>query len=123
MIIYRKKLKWQGKLWNIKVATYPSKKLCLYLINNTTSIQITIDLSDAYLEKGHLFLDPATKDNGILQLLKKSRIIRTVTGLANYNYVFVPIVLVNMGILKKYDSRGVTEHLNIVNRGEYQSKD
>ena len=119
MIIYRKKLKWQGKLWNIKVSTYPSKKICLYLINNTTSKQITIDLSDAYLEKGHLFLDPTTKDNGLLQRLKKERIIRTITGLTNYNYNLIPVALVNMGILKKYDNRGVVEHLNIVNREEY----
>lgn len=119
MIIYRKKLKWQGKLWSVRVSTYPSKRLCIYLINNTISKQITIDLPDAYLEQRHLFLDPQTKDNGLLQSLKKARIIRTITGLTNYNYALIPVALVNMGILKKYDNRGVVEHLNMIGSDEY----
>ncbi len=119
MIIYRKKLKWQGKLWTVRVSTYPNKRLCIYLINNTISKQITIDLADAYLEQRHIFLDPQTKDNGLLRALKKSRIIKTITGLTNYNYVLIPVALINMGILKKYDNKGIVEYLNIVGRDEH----
>ena len=114
----RKKIKWQNKAWNIKVSTYKNKRLCLFLENKKSIKEIIIDLNDAYLDNGHLFLDPETKDNGILQVLRKARIIRCITGISYYNYISVPIALVNMGILRKYDYKGTSEYLNIIRKGE-----
>ena len=47
----------------------------LTISNKNQEIEVTADLSDAYLDKGHVFLDPDVKDNGILKALKKSRIL------------------------------------------------
>ena len=45
----------------------------LTISNKNQEIEVTEDLSDAYLDKGHVFLDPDVKDNGILKALKKYR--------------------------------------------------
>ena len=37
----------------------------LTISNKNQEIEVTADLSDAYLDKGHVFLDPDVKDNGI----------------------------------------------------------
>lgn len=87
--------------------------------NKNTLKEITIDLPDLYLEKGHIFLNPDVKDNGILQLLKKTRIIRNITGISYYNYISIPVALINMGIIRKYDFKGTTEYLNNIKKGEY----
>ena len=109
MIIYiRKKLKWNNKLWNIDVKLYKDKRICLILKNKNNTKEITIDLIDCYLDYGHVFLDPNSKDNGILNVLKKARIIKNVSGMTYYNYLSIPIAQLNMGILKKYDYIGVS---------------
>ena len=50
----------------------------LTISNKKQEIEVTIDLKDAYLDNGHVFLDPEIKDNGILKALKKSRILRQI---------------------------------------------
>lgn len=112
----RKRLKWNNKIWNVDVLTYPNKRMCLSLRNKNDTKEMTIDLNDVYLDKGHIFLDPNVKDNGILKVLKKSRIIKNITGMSYYDYVAVPIAIVNMGILRQYDYKGVIEHLDIVSK-------
>lgn len=94
--------------------TYPNKRMCLSLRNKNDIKEITINLNDAYLDKGHIFLDPNVKDNGILKSLKKSRIIKKITGMSYYDYVAIPIVIVNMGILKQYDYKGVIKYMEII---------
>lgn len=86
----------------------------LTISNKKQEIEITIDLNDAYLDKGHVFLDPEIKENGILKALKKSRILRQIDGTLCYNYKLIPIALLNNGILRTYDYLGVLEHMEII---------
>lgn len=86
----------------------------LTISNKKQEIEITIDLNDAYLDKGHVFLDPEIKENGILKALKKSRILRQIDGTLCYNYKLIPIALLNNGILRTYDYSGVLEHMEII---------
>jgi hypothetical protein len=89
----------------------------LKIENKTECHDITLDLKDAYLENGHILLDPIVTRNGLMKILKKTRIIRSVCGLMNYGYVPVPVAKVNMGILKQYDLNGVTKHLETISKG------
>ena len=65
---------------------------------------------------GHLLhlavpdLDPFITKNGFINVLKKYRIIREITGMGFYNYVEVPIAKINMGKLREFDSMGVRKH-------------
>ena len=90
----------------------------LTISNKKQEIEITIDLNDAYLDKGHVFLDPEIKENGILKALKKSRILRQIDGTLCYNYKLIPIALLNNGILRTYDYSGVLEHMEIITNKE-----
>lgn len=105
----RKKLKWNNRLWYIEVKLYQDKRVCLILKNKKESKEITIDLVDSYLDYGHIFLDPTSKDNGLLNVLKKSRIIKNISGINYYNYLSIPVAQLNMGILKKYDYKGISD--------------
>lgn len=86
----------------------------LTISNKNQEIEVTADLSDAYLDKGHVFLDPDVKDNGILKALKKSRILKQIDGTLCYDYKLIPIALLNNGILRTYDYLGVLEHMEII---------
>lgn len=79
--------------------------------NKTESHDFTIDLKDAYLDEDKVFLDPFVVKNGFINVLKKTRIIRCITGISYYNYVEVPIAKLNMGILRSYDKNGVKKYL------------
>lgn len=108
----RKKIKYKGKSYSIKVDTYPNDRICINLINKNDIKELTINLKDEYLENGKIFLDPAIKTNGLVKELKKTRIIKDICGILNYNYVNVPIATLNMGILRKYDNIGVSNYLD-----------
>ena len=99
-------------MWSVDVSSYKNNRLCLCLINKNERHEVTIDVNDLYLQKGHIFLAPETKDNGILNILKKSRIIKCITGINYYEYVSIPVALLNMGILRKYDYMGVMKYLD-----------
>lgn len=114
MLIKRKKIKLKGKQFHIGVYTYANNRLRLKYENATESHDITLDLSDMYLDDGKVFLDPLIKNNGLLKELKKKRIIREICGTINYNYVDIPIATINMGILRQYDYDGVNNHINKV---------
>lgn len=73
-----------------------------------------MDLPDAYIDNGKVFIDPYFKSNSLLKQLKKNRIIKEVCGVYNYNYVDIPMAKLNMGILRKYDNSGVNKHLKKV---------
>lgn len=47
----------------------------------------------------------------MLKQLKKTRIIREFCGSIYDNYIEIPVAILNMGILKKYDSKGVKQFL------------
>lgn len=90
----------------------------LTISNKNQEIEVTTDLSDAYLDKGHVFLDPDVKDNGILKALKKSRILKQIDGTLCYDYKLIPVALLNNGILRSYDYSGVLEHLETISYKE-----
>ena len=53
-----------------------------------------------------------------MKQLKQTRIIKDICGVINYNYVDVPIAILNMGILRTYDHNGVNKHPNEVKNYE-----
>lgn len=108
----RKKIKFNGKQYNIGVYTYHNGRIRLRYENKTECHDITLDLKDFYLDDGSVFLDPFILKNGLIRVLKKARIIKEITGMAFYNYVEVPIAKLNMGKLRDYDSYGVKKHLS-----------
>ena len=79
----------------------------LTISNKNQEIEVTADLSDAYLDKGHVFLDPDVKDNGILKALKKSRILKQIDGTLCYDY---------SGVLEHLETISYKEDWNINNR-------
>lgn len=90
--------------------TYHNGRLRLKYENKTESHDITLNLEDSYIDEGKVFLDPFITKNGFINVLKKYRIIREITGMGFYNYVEVPIAKINMGKLREFDSMGVRKH-------------
>lgn len=80
--------------------------------NKTRCFDITINLKNSFLDKDKVFLDPFVIQNGLINVLKKNRIIKTITGVTTYNNVSIPIAKLNMGILKSYDKDGVMKYLS-----------
>lgn len=116
----RKKIKLNGTYYTVKVDTYANHRIRIQLVGKSNTKDLTIDLQDEYLENGKVFLDPFIKKNSALKDLRKTRIIREICGVLNYNYVDIPIAVLNMGILRKYDNTGVTNHLSKINQyGDY----
>lgn len=114
MCIVKRKIKANGKLYNIRVSTYPrSKRMRLSYENNKEKHDITINLNDVYLPQEDITIDPYI-DSGVFKSLKKARIIRDICGAFFDSYVEIPIVTLNMGILRKYDNEGVSRHLRKV---------
>lgn len=114
MFIKRKKIKLNGKDFNISVYTYFNKRLRLKCQNNNESHDITINLPDIYLDYGKVFLDPAVVNNGVLNILKKKKIVKDICSTINYNYVNIPIATLNLGILCNYDYIGVQNYVHKV---------
>ena len=116
MIINQKrKIKLNGKYYNINVTTYKNKRICLEFINKEEKHELTINLEDVYIDNGRVFLNPIVKKNGLLKELKKKRIIKDICGSINYNYIDIPIAVLNMGILRKFDNYGVNKYLQRIN--------
>lgn len=119
MIINQKrKIKINNKLYRIIVDTYPNNRICLKCQNKNEEHDLTINLEDAFINDGHVFLDPKVKNNGVLKELKKKRIIKDICGVINYQYVDIPIASLNMGVLRKYDNEGVNKHLLKIMSGD-----
>jgi len=112
-----KKIKYNRKFYNIKVLSYSNGRIRLKYENKKESHDLTINLEDFYLDDGKVFLDPVVLKNGMIQVLKKYRVIKEVCGMASYNYVDVPVAILNMGKLREFDSYGVNNHLQ--NRRSY----
>ena len=70
IIDQRKKIKINNKLYNIVVDTYPNNRIWLKYKNKNEEHDLTINLEDAFIDAGHVFLDPVVKTNGILKELK-----------------------------------------------------
>lgn len=117
MIIKRKKISIKGKRYNISVLTYPNNRIRLKYENKSDSHDITIDLPDSYIESNKVFLDPAIQHNGVLKALRKNKVVKEIVGWFNYNYIDIPIAVLNMSYIRKYDNDGVDEHLKKVCRG------
>ena len=107
-----KKVKFNNKLYNIKVYTYSNGRIRLRYENKSESHEITINLEDSYIDDGKVFLDPFILKNGFIHVLKKYRIIKDITGMGFYNYIEVPIAKLNMGKLREFDNYGVKKHLS-----------
>ncbi len=118
MSIRRKNIKLKGKHYNIGVYTYHNGRIRLRYENSTECHDITLNLEDVYIDNGKVILDPFIKSNGLLKVLKKCRIIKEICGSINYNYVDVPVAILNMGILRTYDYDGVIKHLEKVSTYE-----
>lgn len=118
MIIRRKTIKLKGKKYKIGVYTYNNNRIRIRYENSKECHDITLNLEDVYLDKGKVFLDPVIKSNGLLKVLRKERIIRDIIGSINYNYVDIPVAILNMGILRQYDYDGVSRHLDKVATNE-----
>lgn len=115
----KRKIRINNNYYNIIVDTYPNNRICLKCKNKKSEHELTINLKDTFIDDGHVFLDPKTKTNGILKVLKKKRIIREICGTLNYQYVDIPIAILNMGILRKYDNDGVNKHLLKITGGDF----
>lgn len=107
-----KKVKFNNKLYNIKVYTYSNGRIRLRYENKSESHEITINLEDSYIDDGKVFLDPFILKNGFTHVLKKYRIIKDITGMGFYNYIEIPIAKLNMGKLREFDNYGVKKHLS-----------
>jgi hypothetical protein len=118
MIIRRKTIKLNGKNYYIGVNTYPNGQIRLDYENDTEFHDITLNFADVYIDKGKVILDPLIKENGLLKVLKKSRIIKEICGTINYHNVDMPVAILNMGILRTYDYNGVNKHLEKVSTYE-----
>ena len=118
MVIRRKKIKLKDKSYYISVSAYKNNRIRLRYKNASETHDITLDVQDVYLDAGKVLLDPNIKNNGLLKILKKCRIIRDIVGYVNYNYVELPVAVLNMGILKRYDYDGVMRYLEKVMSGE-----
>lgn len=113
--IGRKRIKLKGKNYFISVYTYYNNRIRLKYETNKESHDITLDLKDTYLDNANkVFLDPFIMSNGLYKQLKKTRIIREICGSTNYNYVEVPIAILNLGILRQYDANGLKKHVEKV---------
>lgn len=80
--------------------------------NRTESHDLTINLKDTYLDEDKIFLDPYVIKSNLINVLKKGRIIRCITGINYFNNIEIPVAQVNMGILRSYDKIGVKNYLN-----------
>ena len=118
MNIRRKTIKLKGKNYNIGVYTYSNGRMRLRYENSTECHDITLNLEDVYIDKGKVILDPFIQNNGLMKILKKTRIIKEICGTITYNYVEVPVAILNMGILRTYDYDGVNNHLQKVSAYE-----
>lgn len=74
---------------------------------------MTINIA-VYLDNGHVFINPIIKQKGLLKELKKKRIIKEINDSIFYNNMDIPIATLNMGIIRKYDNKGVNNHFNKV---------
>lgn len=83
-------------------------------MNSNEIRELTINLEDEYLQDGKVFLNPDITANGLFKELRKTRIIKEICGVLNYNYTSIPIATLNIGILRKYDYIGVSNFLEKV---------
>ena len=95
------------------VDTYDNNKIKVSLKNKDNVIDVTINI-DVYLDNSHVFINPVIKQNGFLKELKKKRIIKEINNSIFYNDLEIPIATLNMGIIRKYDNKGVNNHFNKV---------
>ena len=114
----RKKIKYAGTSYYITVLTYTSNSMRLKIENDKESRDITVDIPDSFISNDMALLDPVVLNNGLFKTLKKARIIRWLTDYTELNSVPIPIVKININILKLYDYNGVYNHLNKIQEKE-----
>lgn len=110
MIIRKKQIKFKNKSYHLIVSTYLNGRLKINLENKHENYEVTIDIPDVCLYDGNILLDPAIINSGILNVLKKIKIIKSIVSVINYNYVDIPVATLNMGKLREYDAVGVKNH-------------
>src|SRR5574344_2123551 len=111
IISKRNKIKIKGKQFNISVLSYNNKRIRLRYENKNEGHDITIDVNDAFIDDGCVFLNPAIEHNGV---------IKEFVGVYNYNYIDLPVAKLNMGILRKFDLKGIEKHFDVIQRGIYE---
>lgn len=100
----------------MNVGLYSNNRMNLYLKNKKQNKEITIDIPDLAIGSDLVMIDPNMADNGIIRLLKKNRIIRSVVSTINYNYLTIPLVKMNMGKLKEYDLVGTRNYQETISQ-------
>ena len=116
MYIGRRTIKFRGNNYFIKVYTYFNGTMHLKYENSNESHDITLKIENLYLDFDKVVIDPFIEEIGLFKKLKKARIIREICGSYTYNNREVPIVRINMGILRQYDFLGVTKHLDGISK-------
>lgn len=91
--------------------------MCITLYQKKRKYELSLDLEDAFIQERHIFLNPEVEKNGLLKVLKKYRIIKSIDGVLYYNCNSIPIAMLNTGILKSYDKNGTIESLNKIAMG------
>lgn len=113
LIRERRKISLNNINYILLVSTYDNDKIKISLKNKDNIIDVTINL-DVYLDNNHVFINPKIKRNGLLKELKKKRIIKEINDSIIYNNLEIPIATLNLGVIRKYDNKGVNNHFNKV---------
>lgn len=106
----KKKIKINNDYYNLKVNTYPNRQLCLCLENKKNKNIITLNVPNIKIGYSIAVINPVMANQGIIRILKKQRIIKNVISTINYNNALTPLVKINIGKLKEYDSSGVRNY-------------
>lgn len=110
----KKRIKYKGTNFYLKVFHYEDKRIGLKLENKNTSYDISIDLPDYYLEDDSIFLNPEVRANSSLyKLLRKCKVIKDVSSIIMCDYNPIPVTKVNLKKLEEYDYAGVTSYLDL----------
>ena len=85
--------------------------------NKNELIELTVEVPDIPLSEGFILINPRNVDFGMVNLLKKYKIISKVTTVLNYKNIMIPVAKVNMGKLKDFDAKGIREFKEKNNSG------
>ena len=108
----QKRIKYKGANYYLKVFSYENKRIGLRLENKNNYYDISINLSNCYLEDGSIFLNPDIRSNTTLyKILRKCGVIKDIKSVIMYDYTPIPVTKINLKRLKEYDYKGVINYI------------
>lgn len=114
----QKRIKYKGANYYLNVFNYKNQRIGLRLENKNNYYDISINLSNCYLEDGSIFLNPDIRSNTTLyKLLRKCGVIKDIKAVIMYDYTPIPITKINLNTLKDYDNEGVMNYILSKNDG------